>query len=156
MVRQPCWLDGSCLVLLRRIFLSEATRAHWFLFGWMFTAVEHAFVSFLVPPLRICVCVFGRGLLATCHPPLTLAIGGIHYFHLQGIPSSFQRCHLANEEIPSHVWIWGERTKHCIFYQLQPSRSRGRCPLQLCCPLLFFALDELHPSWWRRARVLMT
>src|SRR6218665_242946 len=53
----------------------------------MFTAVEHAFVSFLVPPLRICVCVFGRGLLATCHPPLTLAIGGIHYFHLQGIPS---------------------------------------------------------------------
>src|SRR6218665_2695383 len=39
------------------------------------------------------VCVFGRGLLATCHPPLTLAIGGIHYFHLQalqGIPSSFK------------------------------------------------------------------
>src|SRR6218665_4089558 len=27
----------------------------------MFTAVEHAFVSFLVHPLRICVCVFGRG-----------------------------------------------------------------------------------------------
>src|SRR6218665_1782211 len=40
------------------MFLSEATRAHSFLFGWMFTAVEHAFVSFLVPPLRICVCVW--------------------------------------------------------------------------------------------------
>src|SRR6218665_40098 len=58
MVRQPCWLDGSCLVLLRRIFLSEATRARRFLFNWMFTAVEHAFVTFLVPPLRICACVW--------------------------------------------------------------------------------------------------
>src|SRR6218665_1192631 len=26
MVRQPCWLDETCLVLLRRIFLSEAMR----------------------------------------------------------------------------------------------------------------------------------
>src|SRR6218665_688338 len=66
----------------------------------MFTAVEHAFVSFLVPPWRICVCVFGRGLLATCHPPLTLAIEGIHYFHLQGIPSSFQVGHTSTAMPP--------------------------------------------------------
>src|SRR6218665_4006503 len=56
------------------------------MFDWMFTAVEHAFVTFLVPPLRICLCLNGD-FVGTCHPPLTLAIGGTHYFQLQGIPS---------------------------------------------------------------------
>ena len=48
---------------------------------------------------RACICdfsrsyvmdfyVFGRRLLGACHPPSTLAIGGIDYFHLEGIPSS--------------------------------------------------------------------
>ena len=35
--------------------------------------------------------------------PLTLAIGGIHYFHLQGIPSSFQVGHTSTA-LPPGEW----------------------------------------------------
>jgi len=54
-----------------------------------------------------------------------------------------------------------ERTKHCIFYQLQiDDRDVDVLYNSLCCPLVFFTLDELHPSWWLMtltswARVLM-
>jgi len=153
MVRQPCWLDGTCLVLLRRMFLSEATRTRWLLVDWMFTAVEHAFVTFLVPPLRICMCLDGdfwphviRHWLSPLEGSIIFICKGSH--HHSRLVIYQQRCHLANEDIPSHVWIGGERIKHRIFYQLQPSRPRWRCPQELCCPLLCFALDEFHPSGW--------
>ena len=43
-------------------------------------------------------------------------------FQLQGIQRLViqqHHYHLANEDHPSHAWIRLDRTKHCIFYQLQ-------------------------------------
>src|SRR6218665_1460432 len=85
---QALWLSAmlvrrSCLMLLWRIFLPEAKCARRFMIVWMFSAVEHAFVTFLVPPSQTCY-VFGLGLLGAHYPSLTCAIGRIHYFNCKG------------------------------------------------------------------------
>src|SRR6218665_1838939 len=114
----------------------------------MFAAVEHAFVSFLVPPLRICVCVW-RGTFGH----MSSAIDSRHW--RDPLFSSARDPII----IPGWSYInsnatWRIRTIHhkSESEEREPSTASFTnysrvdrdedCPLQLCCPLLFFALDE--------------
>ena len=150
MIRQPCWLDdhASCCYggyfCLRRSALADfcsigcSPRSSMHL--WLFSFLRCGFVC-------VWTGTFGR---------TSSAID----FRLWGDPlfSSARDPLIPGWSYINSATTWRMRTFH---HTSEPEKRepytasftnyrwpRWRCPLQLCCPLLFFTLDELHPSWW--------
>ena len=106
----------------------------------MFTTDEIAFVTFLVHPWRICVCLDGKSWRTARHSPLDGSI--IWTARDLRLVSHQHHCHLVNESRSSHNLIGWERTKRCILYQRKIFEMK-RCHVffNCCCPSMFFVCN---------------